>query len=99
MSITQTDALLSLIISFENFNNLSRVGGIDSLLITPNGNLHKYLTKISFSNLGHPFQHFIHVQKIIGPKIAKKFNIPLIIYGENQAEYGNWLYSFKLNKR
>ena len=75
----------------KNFNNLSRVGGIDSILITPNGKLHKYLTKISFLNLGHPFQPFIHGQKIIGPKIAKKFNIPLIIYGENQAEYGNKL--------
>ena len=76
---------------FENFNNLSRVGGIDSILITPNGRLHKYLTKISFFNLGHPFQPFIHGQKIIGPKIAKKLNIPLVIYGENQAEYGNKL--------
>lgn len=74
---------------FKNFDNLSRIGGIDSILITPNGNLHKYLTKISFMNLGHPFQPFIHGQKIIGPKIAKKFNIPLVVYGENQAEYGN----------
>jgi len=78
-------------VGFENFNNLSRVGGIDSILITPNGNLHKYLTKISFLNLGHPFQPFIHGQKIIGPKIAKKLNIPLVVYGENQAEYGNKL--------
>ncbi len=38
-------------VGFENFNNLSRVGGVDSILITPNGNLHKYLTKISFLNL------------------------------------------------
>ena len=78
-------------VGFENFNNLSRVGGIDSILITPNGNLHKYLTRISFLNLGHPFQPFIHGQKIIGPKIAKKLNIPLVVYGENQAEYGNKL--------
>ena len=78
-------------VGFENFNNLSRVGGIDSILITPNGNLHKYLTKISFLNLGHPFQPFIHGQKIIGPKIAKKLDIPLVVYGENQAEYGNKL--------
>jgi N-acetyl sugar amidotransferase len=78
-------------IGFENFNNLSRIGGIDSLLITPNGKLHQYLTKIAFLNLGHPFQPFIHGQKIIAPKIAKKFNVPLIIYGENQAEYGNKL--------
>ena len=78
-------------VGFENFNNLSRVGGVDSILITPNGNLHKYLTKISFLNLGHPFQPFIHGQKIIGPKIAKKLDIPLVVYGENQAEYGNKL--------
>ena len=76
---------------FENFNNLSRVGGVDSILITPNGRLHSYLTKISFLNFGHPFQPFIHGQKIIGPKMAKKLNIPLVIYGENQAEYGNKL--------
>jgi len=76
---------------FKNFDNLSRIGGVDSILITPNGSLHRYLTKISFLNLGHPFQPFIHGQKIIGPKIAKKFNIPLVIYGENQAEYGNKL--------
>ena len=78
-------------IGFENFNNLSKIGGINNLLITPNGKLHRYLTKTSFLNLGHPFQPFIHGQKIIGPKIAKKLNIQLIIYGENQAEYGNKL--------
>ena len=78
-------------IGFENFNILSKIGGINNLLITPNGKLHRYLTKTSFLNLGHPFQPFIHGQKIIGPKIAKKLNIQLIIYGENQAEYGNKL--------
>ena len=82
-------------IGFENFNNLSRVGGVDSLLITPNGKLHSYLTRLAFLNLGHPFQPFIHGQKIIGPKIAKKFNIPLVIYGENQAEYGNLIHENK----
>jgi len=72
-----------------NFNNLSRVGGIDSFLYTPNGKLHSYLTKLAFCNLGHPFQPFIHGQKIIGPKLAAKLGIKLIMYGENQAEYGN----------
>ena len=32
-------------IGFENFNNLSKIGGINNLLITPNGKLHRYLTK------------------------------------------------------
>ena len=74
---------------WNNFNNLTRVGGIDSFLYTPNGKLHSYLTKLAFKNLGHPFQPFVHGQKIIGPKIAQKFGIKLIMYGENQAEYGN----------
>jgi len=74
---------------WNNFNSLTRVGGIDSFLYTPNGKLHRYLTKLAFKNLGHPFQPFVHGQKIIGPKMAQKFNIKLIMYGENQAEYGN----------
>ena len=76
-------------IGLQNFNNLSRIGGIDSYLCTPNGKLHKFLTKEAFENLGHPFGPFIHGQKIIGPKIAAQLNINLVIYGENQAEYGN----------
>ena len=74
---------------WENFNNLTRIGGIDSFLYTPNGKLHSYLTKLAFKNLGHPFQPFVHGQKVIGPKMAKKLGIKLIVYGENQAEYGN----------
>lgn len=74
---------------WNNFNNLSKVGGIDSLLYTPNGKLHSHLTKLAFENLGHPFQPFVHGQKVIGPKLARKMGIKLIMYGENQAEYGN----------
>jgi len=74
---------------WNNFNNLTKIGGIDSFLYTPNGKLHRYLTRLAFENLGHPFQPFIHGQKVIGPKLAQKFGIKLIMYGENQAEYGN----------
>ena len=76
-------------IGWKNFINWSHVGGLDNILFTPNGKLHRLLTKLSFINLLHPFQPFIIGQRIIGPKIANKFNIPLVIYGENQAEYGN----------
>jgi hypothetical protein len=76
-------------IGWKNFINWMHVGGLDNILFTPNGKLHRLLTRIAFINLLHPFQPFIIGQRIIGPKIAKKFNIPLIIYGENQAEYGN----------
>jgi N-acetyl sugar amidotransferase len=76
-------------IGWKNFINWSHKGGLDNILFTPNGKLHRLLTRLAFLNLLHPFQPFIIGQKIIGPKIASKFNIPLVIYGENQAEYGN----------
>ncbi len=76
-------------IGWENFSNWMHKGGLDNILFTPNGKLHRLLTKLAFENYLHPFQPFIVGQRIIGPKIAQKFNIPLVIYGENQAEYGN----------
>ena len=49
----------------------------------------KILTKLSIENLLHPFQTFILGQKNLAPKIAAKFGIDLVFYGENEAEYGN----------
>ena len=76
-------------IGWKNFDNWIKIGGFDNILFSPNGRVHRLLTKLAFKNLLHPFQPFIIGQKIIGPLIALKFNIPLIFYGENQAEYGN----------
>ena len=76
-------------IGWKNFINWSHIGGHDNILFTPNGKLHRLLTKLAFENLLHPFQPFIVGQRIIGPAIAKKFGISLVMYGENQAEYGN----------
>jgi N-acetyl sugar amidotransferase len=76
-------------IGLKNFTNWMHVGGLDNILFTPNGKLHRHLTKLSFQNLLHPFQPFIIGQRIIGPRIAAKFGIKHVFYGENQAEYGN----------
>ncbi len=76
-------------IGWKNFTNWMHVGGLDNILFTPNGKVHRTLTHLAFKNLLHPFQPFIIGQKLIGPLIAMKFDIPLIFYGENQAEYGN----------
>ena len=76
-------------IGWKNFTNWSQVGGFDNILFTPNGKLHRHLTQQAFLNLLHPFQPFIIGQKNIGPRIASKFNIPLVIYGENTSEYGS----------
>lgn len=76
-------------IGWKNFENWVHVGGLDNILFTPNGRLHRYLTRQAFLNLLHPFQPFIVGQRIIGPLMALRFGVPLVMYGENQAEYGN----------
>lgn len=76
-------------IGWQNFENWMHVGGLDNILFTPNGKVHRLLTKLAFENLLHPFQPFIIGQRNIGPKFALLYNVPLIFYGENSAEYGN----------
>ncbi|RME32955.1 MAG: N-acetyl sugar amidotransferase [Gammaproteobacteria bacterium] len=63
--------------------------GLDNYLYTPNGRLHRLLTRLAFENLVHPFQPFIIGQKLVGPRMSVLYDIPLVFYGENQAEYGN----------
>lgn len=50
---------------------------------------HRLLTRLATENLFHPFQAFILGQKQLAPKMAAKFGIPLVFYGENEAEFGN----------
>ena len=73
----------------ENFRNCIEVGGFDNLTLKPNGRVHKLLTKLAIENLMHPFQPFILGQKNLAPKIALQYDVPLVFYGEPEAEYGN----------
>ncbi len=63
--------------------------GFDNILFTPNGLVHRLLTRIAIEKLFHPFQPFMLGQKNLAPKIAYLYDISLIFYGENEAEYGN----------
>lgn len=63
--------------------------GFDNLLMTPNGRVHRLLTRLAVENLFHPFQAFMLGQKNLAPKLALLHQIPLVFYGENEAEYGN----------
>lgn len=63
--------------------------GFDNYLLTPNGRVKRLITRLAVENLFHPFQPFIFGQKSYAPKMATRMNIPLIFYGENEAEYGN----------
>lgn len=74
---------------YKNWKNWIDVGGFDNISFNRNGKVMKLLTKLSIENLLHPFQTFMLGQKNLAPKIALKYNIPLIFYGENEAEYGN----------
>ena len=76
-------------IGLQNFRNWIEVGGFDNITFKPNGRAHSLLTKLAIENLLHPFQTFILGQKNLAPKIAIKEGVPLIFYGENEAEYGN----------
>jgi N-acetyl sugar amidotransferase len=74
---------------WQNFHNWIEVGGFDNITFKPNGRIHKLLTRLGIENLLHPFQTFILGQKNLAPKIALQYKIPLIFYGESEAEYGN----------
>lgn len=76
-------------IGWQNFQNMIHIGGLDNILGTPNGIIHRKLTKLSFEILGDPFQPFIYGQTNFPMQIAVKYGIPLIMYGENgEVEYG-----------
>src|SRR3989344_5407660 len=49
-------------------------------LHTPNGRVHRLLTRLAVENLFHPFQPFIIGQKSFVPKMAVLLNIPLVFY-------------------
>lgn len=63
--------------------------GFANYLYTSNPLIHKFITRLSMETILHPFQPWILGQKNFPTKFAKSLNIPLIIYGENPAEYGN----------
>lgn len=63
--------------------------GFDNYLMTPNPRMHRLMTRLAVENLFHPFQPFMFGQKAYAPKMAAMLDIPLVFYGENEAEYGN----------
>lgn len=63
--------------------------GFDNILITPNGEIHRKLTKAAFLELGDPFQPFIFGQYSAPFRVALQYKINLVFYGEDgEVEYG-----------
>ena len=72
----------------KNFESLVHAG-LDNICFTPNGEVHRIMTRLAFVNLGDPFQPFIYGQKNFPLNIATLYDIPLIMFGENgEVEYG-----------
>jgi N-acetyl sugar amidotransferase len=63
--------------------------GFDHMLFRPNPEVVRRLTALSFRHLGDPFQPFIYGQSNFPLHMAVKYNVQLIMYGENgEVEYG-----------
>jgi len=72
-----------------NFLNWLSVGGFANYSCRPDGRVMRVLTRLSIEKLFHPFQTFILGQKSIAARVAADVGVPLVFYGENEAEYGN----------
>ena len=75
-------------IGWRNFQSWIHKGGFDNFLYTPSGSTHRLITRNATLNLLHPFQPFILGQKTFAMKMALKFGIQFLLYGESPADYG-----------
>jgi N-acetyl sugar amidotransferase len=76
-------------IGVENLTNWINVGGFDNYTFSANGKVLSILTRESFKNLLHPSQPFKIGIKTFAAKMAKKFDINLVFYGEEYSDYGS----------
>ena len=74
---------------FKNFKNWISSGRFSNISARRDEGTMIKLTKLAVMNLMHPFQTFMLGQKNYPIQIALKKNIPLVFYGENEAEHGN----------
>ena len=63
--------------------------GFDNILLSPNGLVHRQMTRLATILIGDPFQPFIYGQTYVPIRVAANYGIDLIFDGENgEAEYG-----------
>lgn len=84
-------------IGMKNFFNFS--SQFDNILISPNGEFHRKLSNLTFSEFGDNFLPFIYGQLNAPLQIAVKYNIPFIMYGENgEVENGGSIKNYDESK-
>jgi N-acetyl sugar amidotransferase len=74
---------------YQNFKNWIKSDNLINISSKRDEYTMKYLTKLAIMNLMHPFQTFMLGQKIFASKMSLKYRIPLVFFGENEAEHGN----------
>ena len=63
--------------------------GFNNLLAMPDGTLHRQLARTAFEAKGDAFEPFVYGQKAWAYHVAQRFDVQLIMYGENgELEYG-----------
>jgi N-acetyl sugar amidotransferase len=73
----------------KNFNSWIN-SGFANYLLSPNGKTHRILTRLALEKLFHPFQPFMLGQQHFPPRAAiQLFKIPLVFYGDMNAEFGS----------
>ena len=76
-------------VGWKNMRNWIDVGGFDNVLFSANGKVAGILAREALQNLFHPIQPFKFGLKQYASKIALKFGIDLVFYGEPSFEYGS----------
>ena len=75
-------------IGWKNLRNFIK-SGFNNILGSPNGLLHRKLSRISFEYVGDGFLPFIYGQMSFAFHIALQYEIKIVFFGENgEAEYG-----------
>ncbi len=74
-------------IGYKNFRNFIKAG-FSNLMAWPNAHLHRKMARLAFEMLGDAWQPFTFGQAAYAFHIADKFNVELVVFGENgEAEY------------
>ena len=73
--------------------------GFDVIQGRPNGQTTRKLARLAFEHMGDPFQPFIYGQTNFPLQMAVRYQVPLIMYGEDgEAEYGGAVKDFRATR-
>ncbi|MCX5666805.1 MAG: N-acetyl sugar amidotransferase [Candidatus Omnitrophica bacterium] len=88
--VTVGDPFIKTEAGLKNFRNLGDTFNCDHILFDLSIDLFRRVTRITFEKFGEPLRFVEAALYMVPFKMAVKFNIPLIVFGENSAyDYGS----------